>query len=290
MSIVIKKLAFGLGASLSGVDLSKPLSNAAFEEIRTAWLQHLVLVLPDQDLSETELIAFGRRFGELDDHKSIPFYRHPEHHEIFLITNHEIGGKASETRDTGREWHSDHSFTTRPTMATMLHCREIPPVGGTTMFTNMCMAYDALSDRLKNVLDGLEAVHSLTYYFEKNSHGRDPQQLAEMGKLSPAVAQPVVRVHPETGRKALYVSEARTSHFVGMTIEESQGLLEFLFQHSVRPEFTYRHAWKVNDILMWDNRSTLHMALADYTHDQSRHMHRLTVLGTPSGRPYSEAA
>lgn len=287
MTMKVRRLSYGLGASITGVDLSERLSDQALHDIREIWLEHQVIVFPGQRLTEQEQIAFGRRFGELDDHKSIPFYRHPEHVEIFLITNHEIGGKPSETRDTGREWHSDHSFTTRPTMATMLYCREVPPVGGTTMFTNMYMSYETLSDTLKRVLDKLESVHSLTYYFERKPHGRDPKQLAAMKALSPPVAQPVVRTHPETKRKALFVSEARTSHFVGMTMEESRGLLQFLFKHSVRPEFTYRHFWSVDDLLMWDNRCTMHMALADYTHDQPRHMHRITVLGTPCGRPYA---
>src|SRR5690606_34822369 len=123
-----------------------------------------------------------------------------------------------------------------------LYCREIPPVGGTTMFANMYLAYETLSPGLRAVLDNLEAVHSLEHYTAQNPyfHARDPQQIAKMHELSPPVAQPVVRIHPETGRKALYVSEGQTSHFVGMTKEESRGLLQYLFEHSVKPEFTYR--------------------------------------------------
>lgn len=288
MALQVRRLAHALGAEITGVDLRKPLEPAAESEVRRAWLDHLVIVFPGQELTPAQQIAFGRMFGELDDHKSVPFYRHPEHPEIYLITNRQIGGKPSETRDTGRAWHSDHSFTTRPTMATMLYCREIPPVGGTTMFTNMTMAFETLSEGLRAVLERLEAVHSFAYYSARGLKGRNPEQIAHMNRINPPVAQPVVRVHSETGRKALYVSEMMTSHFAGMTPEESAGLLEYLFRHSVKPEFTYRHNWKVNDLLMWDNRCTMHLAPADYTHDEPRHMHRITVLGSPSGRRLEE--
>jgi taurine dioxygenase len=248
-------------------------------------MDHLVVVIRGQEITPAQQIAFGRRFGTLDDHKSLPFYRLPDHPEIFLISNKTIDGKPSETKDTGRLWHSDHSFTTHPTMASALYCKEIPAVGGDTLFTNMYMAYETLSDGLKKILDGLEAVHDISGYapFRK----RNAEQVAEIRRINPPVAQPVVRIHPETGRKALYVSEALTFRFVGMTEEESRGLLEFLWRHSVRPEFTYRHKWKVGDLLMWDNRAAMHMAPSDYAPGQPRHMHRITVLGTPSGRLYA---
>ncbi len=292
MTIAVKRLSHALGAAVTGVDLREPLNDSTMAAIRKAWLEHLVLVFPGQKLTPAQQIAFGRRFGELDDHKAVPFYRHPEHPEIYLITNKPIGGKPSETRDTGRLWHSDHSFTTHPTMATMLYCLEIPPVGGTTMFNNQYLAFETLSPTLRGILEKLEAVHSLAHYSERNPYmkNRNAEQIAQMNKISPPVAQPMVRVHPETGRKALYISEGQTPCIVGMTPEESRGLLQYLFDHSVRPEFTYRHVWQVGDLLMWDNRCTMHLALADYSHDQTRHMHRLTVLGTPCGRLYNEAA
>lgn len=158
------------------------------------------------------------------------------------------------------------------------------------MFTNMNLAYETLSPALRALLDPLEAVHSFAHYSARALRHRDPRQIAHMTEINPPVAQPVVRVHPETGRKALYLSEMMTSHFVGMTPQESEGLLQYLFTHSVRPEFTYRHAWSVNDLLMWDNRCTQHLALGDYTHDQPRHMHRITVLGTPCGRSVEASA
>jgi taurine dioxygenase len=291
MPITIRPLSYALGAAITGVDLTKPLDRAVVSEIRNAWLEHLVLVFPGQRLTPEQQIAFGRHFGELDDHKAVPFYRHPDHPEIYLITNKTMGGKPSETRDTGRMWHSDHSFTTHPTMASMLYCREIPPVGGTTMFANQIAAFETLSPTLRSILESLEAVHSIDHFMSRSKSfaERDPEQVAKIARLSPPVAQPVVRVHPETGRKALYISEGQTSRFVGMTVEESQGLLQYLFDHSTRPELTYRHNWAVDDLLMWDNRATLHLAVPDYTHDDPRHMHRLTVLGDECGRLLSAA-
>lgn len=290
MEITVRPISHGLGAAVTGVDLTNTLDDAQIASIRKAWLDHVVLVFPGQSLKPEELIRFGRIFGDLDDHRALPFYRHPEWPEIFLITNRQIGGKSSTTKDTGRSWHSDHSFTTHPSMITMLHCQEIPPAGGTTLFTNMYKAYETLSPGLKSILDNLEAVHSLGYHmsWSKYFRNRDPAQMEKMKTLSPPVAQPVVRVHPETNRKALYVSEAQTSNFVGMTPDESQGLLNFLFKHSVQPEFTYRHNWTVNDLVMWDNRCSMHLAPADYSHDQPRHMHRVTVLGKPCGRFLNE--
>jgi taurine dioxygenase len=286
MALGVRKLSYALGAEITGLDLRKPLDAATAAEVRRIWLDNLVIVIRDQDITPEQQVAFGRHFGPLDDHKSLPFYRLDGVPEIFLITNKMVNGKPSETKDTGRLWHSDHSFTTHPTMASALYCKEIPEIGGNTLFTNMYMAYDSLSDGLKKLLDGLEAVHDLSDYVPFRS--RNLEQRAEMQRINPAVAQPVVRVHGETGRKALYVSEALTFRFVGMTEEESAGLMQFLWRRSVQPEFTYRHEWRPGDLLMWDNRCAMHMAPADYAPGQPRLMHRITILGTPSGRLLNE--
>ncbi len=288
MALGVNKLSYALGAEITGLDLRNPLDDRTVDEIRRIWMENLVVVIRGQDVTPVQQVAFGRRLGPLDDHKSLPFYRLPDQHEIFLITNKQVNGKPSETKDTGRLWHSDHSFTTRPTMASALYCKEIPAIGGDTLFSNMYMAYDTLSDALKKILDGLEAVHDIVDYAPFRT--RSAEQVAEMRRINPAVAQPVVRVHPETGKKALYVSEALTFRFVGMTEDESRGLLRFLWSHSVKPEFVYRHQWKVGDLLMWDNRCAMHMAPADYAPGQPRLMHRITILGTPSGRYLHEQA
>lgn len=289
MPINIRPLSFAIGAEVTGVDLSGGLSNQEFQDIHEAWLEHLVLVFPDQRLTEAQQIAFGRRFGELDRHDAVPFYRLADNPEIFQITNKKVGGKLSQTKDTGRVWHSDHAFSTRPAKAGILYCREMPPVGGNTLFANMYLAYQMLSPALRAVLDSLEAVQSMSHYYDFNvfTHDRSREEIEKMKKISPPVAQPVARVHPETGKKSLFVSEGYTQSFVGMTIEESRGLLDHLFKVATMPELTYRHVWSVNDLIVWDNRCTTHLAMADYTHKTPRHMHRITVLGEVCGRPLS---
>jgi taurine dioxygenase len=285
MALNIRKLSNALGAEVNGVDLTRALSDSELEEIRNAWHEHLLLVFRDQHLDYEDYIRFGACFGELERnlHQNTD-YTHPDHPEIYFLTNHEVKGRPSETRDVGREWHTDQSYTTRPLKATMLYCREIPEAGGDTMFANMYRAYDTLSPRLQSVLDGLEAVHDFTRRLGNLATYLDPEKIAARRRKNPPVAHPVVRVHPDTGRKSLFVSEAVTTHFVGMSREESAGLLDYLFRHSTRPELTCRNRWRVNDVAIWDNRCTLHYALADFDHSSPRHMVRMAVLGAPLGR------
>ena len=290
MTMTIRKLSNALGAEVTGVDLAG-LGVADFERIEQAWQEHLLLVFRDQQLDHPQYIAFGRRFGELERYlHGNQDYTHPDYPELYFLTNHEVNGKPSETQDVGREWHTDQSYTLRPLKATMLYCREIPEHGGDTILTNMYLAYERLSPRLREVLEGLEAVHDFSLRLGKLSTYLDPAKIAARRAKAPPVAHPVVRVHPQTGRKALFVSEAVTSHFVGMTRAESAGLLHYLFQHSVQPEFTYRHRWRVNDVAIWDNRCTLHFALKDFEHTSPRHMVRMAVLGTPLGYAVENAS
>jgi taurine dioxygenase len=280
----IRKLSNALGAEITGIDLSR-ITDRDFDAIREAWHEHLLLVFRDQQLEYADYIRFGERFGELEKYlHSSKDYTHPGHPEIYFLTNHEVNGKPSETRDVGREWHTDQSYTARPLKATMLYCREIPDTGGDTLFANMYLAYDRLSPKLREILEGLEAVHDFTLRLGKLATYLDAEKIAARRKKAPPVAHPVVRVHPDTGRKSLFVSEAVTSHFVGMTADESRGLLEHLFAHSVRPEFVYRNRWRVDDVAIWDNRCTLHYAVKDFEHTSPRHMVRMAVLGTPLGR------
>ncbi|HVO87753.1 MAG TPA: TauD/TfdA family dioxygenase [Casimicrobiaceae bacterium] len=284
----VLRVANGLAARVEDLDLTQPLDDESFACVHRALLDHLVVILPNQDITPEQHITFSRRFGELDRHESLPHYRHPDHPEILLITNRTINGKPSETRNTGRQWHIDLSYTLQPSLGSLLHCKEIPEVGGDTVFANMYLAYETLSPTLRSILDGLHAVHDFTTI--KANAKRDPEQLANMTRLNPPVAQPVVQVHPETGRKSLYVTEMLTSHFVGMTVEESRPLLQYLFAHSVQPEFTYRHRWQVGDLVIWDNRCTMHLALSDFDASEPRHMFRTTLKGTPSGRLYRPEA
>lgn len=279
MTIEIRRLAAGLGAEVTGVDLAGPIDERTFAAIAQAWREHLVLLFRGQSLTHAQHVAFSRRFGALDDHRTIPRYRHPEHHEILLVTNQEVGGRP---QPVGRQWHSDLSTTLRPARASLLRSEVIPPVGGDTMFTSMYLAYETLSETMKKVLEPLEAIHDMTV--ARQLRGRDPADLADVRRRNPPVVHPVVRVHPETGRRALYVSEMTTIGIAGMTEDESRPLLQYLYEHSVRPEFTYRHRWQVGDVLAWDNRCTMHLALDDYDLRVPRRMYRTTLLGEETGR------
>ena len=278
MTMRIRQLSAGLGAEIEDVDLARPLDDAAFRAIEAAWRDHLILLFRGQKLDHAQHIAFSRRFGPLDDHEAIPRFRDPEHHEILLVTNVEIGGRP---QPVGREWHSDLATTLRPARGSLLRSDVIPPVGGDTMFTNMYLAYETLSERMKEIIDPLHAIHDMTV--ARQSRGRDPADLAQVRKKNPPVVHPMVRVHPETGRKALYVSEMTTIGIVGLTEDESRPILEALYRHSVRPEFTYRHRWRNGDLLAWDNRCTMHLALSDYDIRIPRRMYRTTLLGEFSG-------
>jgi taurine dioxygenase len=266
-----------------GVDLSGAIDAATFAAIEQAWRDHVVLLFRDQRLDHAAHIAFSRRFGPLDDHAAIPRFRDPQHPEILLVINQEINGRP---QPVGRQWHSDLSTTVRPARGSLLRAGVIPPVGGDTMFANMYLAYDTLSPAMRAMIDPLDAIHDMTV--ARQLRGRDPADLAEVRRRNPPVVHPVVRVHPETGRKALYVSEMTTIGIAGMTEEESRPILEYLYRHSVRPEFTYRHGWRNGDLLAWDNRCAMHLALDDYDLRVPRHMYRTTLLGEHCGQLASD--
>ncbi|MBL6458173.1 TauD/TfdA family dioxygenase [Belnapia sp. T6] len=273
----IRPLGFAAGAEVTGLDLCQPLAEADRGAINDAWLRHLVLVFPGQDLTPEQQIAFARNFGELDDHASqAPSTLHPEHREILVLTNKQVGGKPSGTHNSGRNWHTDLSYTERPAKGALLSCKEKPPVGGDTMWANLYLAYETLSPAIRALLEGLEAVHDVTLI--KGIEQRDPALVADMKRRNPAVVHPVMRVHPETGRKSLLIGQ-RIRGFVGMSDEESQSLLSMLNTHATSPEFVYRHRWSVGDLVMWDNRCTCHVALADFDQTKPRVMHRCSLEG-----------
>ena len=199
-----------------------------------------------------------------------------------MVTNEpKPDGSPSDSKYTGRQWHSDLSFTLVPSLGSLLRCHTAPPVGGDTLFSNMYAAYDALSDGMKKLIADLHGIHqSGTRKIANDQTG--VKRAAEQKRINPPVAQPVVRVHPETGRKALYIGE-KVNRFDGMTEEESRPLIDYLCKHATRHEFVYRHQWRPDDIVVWDNRCTMHCALGDFDETQLRHLERTTVLGTPSG-------
>jgi len=282
MALKLRRLSYALGAEVCDIDVSKPMGEAQFGEIYHAFLQHGILLFRNQNITREEHINFSRRFGELDRHDSLPRDRRADHPELLMVTNEpNPDGSPSDTRYTGRQWHSDMSFTTVPSLGSLLRCYAVPEVGGDTLFANMYAAYDALSDGMKKLIAGLHGIQlSGTRKIANEESG--VVRAAEQRRLNPPVAQPVVRVHPETGRKALYIGE-KVKRFDGMTEEESRPLIDYLVRHATRPEFVYRHQWRKDDILAWDNRCTMHQALGDFDETQLRHMERTTILGTPSG-------
>ena len=275
--IGIHPVSGALGAEVTGVDLTKPLDDQAAGVLRRAWLDHLVLFFREQALTPAQFLAFGRRFGETIEY---PFVKGlDEYPDIIPVVKLE-----HERINFGGVWHSDTAYLDVPPMASMLLAREVPPAGGDTLFANMYMAYDALSDGMKRLLGGLRAVNSSA---KADASRTREDRIAERGRTDARslyeASHPVVRVHPETRRRALYVNVAHTVRFEGMTEEESAPLLSFLYRHQVRPEFTCRFRWRPGSLAFWDNRCAQHNAVNDYA-GHRRVMHRITLAGdVPAG-------
>jgi taurine dioxygenase len=282
MTLKLRRLSYGLGAEVCDIDVSAPLTESEFGEIYQAFLDHCILLFRDQDVTREEHIEFSRRFGELDRHDAFPSDPHPQYPELMVVTNDSApDGTPSISRYTGRRWHTDMSQTLQPAAGSLLRCWRCPDVGGDTQFANMYKAYDALSSGMKALIGELHGVHYAgTRKLENTS--ADQAHADEQRRISPPVAHPVARAHPETGRKAIYLGE-KVKRFEGWTEEESRPLIRYLNDHAVQPEFVYRHQWRPNDIVLWDNRCTMHQALGDFDGTQSRYMERSTVLGTPLG-------
>jgi taurine dioxygenase len=279
--ISVQPVGHACGARVTGVDLSRPISPGDLETICAAWLEYLVLVFPGQTLDPLSLVAFTRNFGELDDYATQPFNRHAEIKEVFVLTNKRTSGKPSPTYNSGQNWHTDLSYTLRPAKGTSVYCVEKPSVGGDTMFANMYLAYERLSPKMREFLDGLECVHDASLIEGLDKRG--PEVANEFRRLNPPVVHPAVRVHPESGRKALYVNE-RVRNFLGLSEAESRPIVKFLCEHSVQPRLTYRHYWSVGDLVMWDNRCLVHLAVGDYDPAEIRHMIRTSGMGDYYGR------
>ena len=259
-----------IGAEVSGVDLSRPLSDNERGVVRQALLDHLVLFFRDQDLSIDQHKAFGRQFGDLHIHPARDRNGIEGHPEILHVN----AGPHS-TRVNGDEWHSDVSCDAEPPMGSILRLFEVPSSGGDTLFANMYAAYDALSDPVKAFVGTLKAVHDggPNYIDRARRAG-----IYKPEKVFPASEHPVVRTHPETGRKALFVNRIFTQSIVGVTRAESRAVLDFLFQHIARPDFQCRFKWEKHSVAFWDNRCTLHHAMWDY-YPQVRQGYRVTIKG-----------
>lgn len=294
--IEVKRLGERLGAEIRGVDLSQPLSEAEFAEVAKAFFEHEVVVFREQRLTPGEQVAFTRRFGELEHHvrRESCLAGFPQ---ILIVSNVlDEQGRAIGAQDAGRFWHSDLSYKREPSLLSALYALEVPVqdgrVLGDTGFASATAAYAALGEETKRRLQGLRNVHSYRYYRMKNAQAQKAEAAAGGLRVQehtpseaqlasvPEVEMPVVRTHPVTGRKALFVNEAHTSRLVGLPPAEGERLLDELCRHVARPEFRYTHHWRAGDLLMWDNCAVQHKATFDYALPLRRLMHRTTVRGS----------
>ncbi len=279
MSFDVRPLSPVLGAEIVGLDLAEPVDAAAFRRVREALEAHGVVVFRDQArLTPARHVEFSRAFGPLQIHVRAEFL-HPEHPEILVVSNVVENGRNVGLADAGRYWHSDLSYVAEPSLGSLLHAREIPAEGGDTLFASTTAAYEALDEGTRAVVDGLAAVHDYdARNREQAALGLRTGLSAAQRQAVPPVVHPVVRVHPATGRRALFVNEGFTTRIVGLPEEEGAALLARLFEHQRRPDFVYRHVWRPHDLVFWDNRSTLHLAAGCPPHLR-RHMFRTTVEG-----------
>jgi alpha-ketoglutarate-dependent taurine dioxygenase len=265
-AIQIDKLTPNVGAEIRGVDLARPLDERPFKEIHAALVDNGVIFFRDQHLTPEQQKDFGQLFGELHVHPAAPSLLEG-HPEILVIHADE-----KSTRVAGENWHSDVSCDPEPPMGSILYMRELPPVGGDTLFASMYAAYDALSAPMQRFLEPLTAMHEGEHVY-RGRYGID-----DRGRVFPKAEHPVIRTHPVSGRKALFVNGGFTTRIVQLARAESDALLQFLFRHLETPEFQCRFRWQVNSVAFWDNRCVQHHAMWDY-YPQRRHGHRVTIKG-----------
>ncbi len=270
--IDVRPIAGALGAEIAGVDFSRPLADDVVAEIRRAWLEYLVVCFRDQTMTPAEQVALAERFGEPIEY---PFVQGlPDFPVITPVVK-----LAHEKINFGGLWHTDTTYQPRPPMATLLYALELPPYGGDTLFANCYLAYDTLSDGMKAMLEpliGVNSSHKGRVVDTRAARVQDAPK--ENAKVARVAEHPVVRVHPETGRKSLYVSFAHTIQFKGWTEAESKPVLDYLFEHQTRPEFTCRIRWDPGSVVLWDNRCALHNPINDYD-GYKRVLHRITFAG-----------
>ena len=279
--LTVRRLGYALGAEIRGVDLRQPLDDATANAINRVFLDNLMISIPDQDLTRAQFEAACARFGPLDLEAPVR-QRDTNNPGMFVLTNKPVNGKPWDGYKDGVGWHSDRSVGAAPTPRSFGLMKEVPDVGGGTLFANQYMAYEALSPKMQAIAEQVSFIHDVTKFDAYEKQGTQTSKHYPY----PAVVHPAVRVHPETGRKALYVG--RGYRIVGMTVEESQPFLEFFREHEVRYEFCYRHTWQPDEFVIWDNRALLHNALVDYELTQPRVLWRAAEAGPVTGRYLSE--
>lgn len=286
--ISIRRSDAPIGAEIAGVDLSQELDDETCKQAREAYYRYSVIVFRDQKLTPRQQVSFSRRFGELEIHV-LKQYLLPEHPEILVVSNIVENGRLIGLADAGRVavWHTDMSYLKEPSAGSALYALEIPrnEAGvtlGDTLFASTFAAYDALPENMKKKLSGLRATHHMTkgYDSDKETPATRIKYDDDQRTLIRDQAHPIIRTHPVTGRKCIYLNQLCVTGIVGMPDSESQPLLEELYAHCTQPEFIYRHKWRVGDLLMWDNCSVQHLAVQDYALPQTRRMHRTTLKGS----------
>jgi taurine dioxygenase len=280
VSIKITETGAALGACIDGVDLRKELDEATFAQVRNAFYEHEVVYFRGVELGDEDHIRFSARFGELRKLKLDQL--HAQHPQIFIVSNIVEDGKHIGAYDAGLFWHTDGAYLKNPHAISALRALEVPVqegrVLGDTVFASMSAAYNALSESMKKRLEGLQALQSIIHRHQKTVESGRKKEYNAAVKADPEAVHPVVRVHPITKRKCLYVSEGYTVKILGLPEDESKSLLAELTDHIAKPQFHYRHNWREQDLVMWDDCSTQHKATFDYALPLRRRMHRTTVI------------
>lgn len=274
---VFTPLTRNIGCRVEGIDIAAPMSDAVFADLRRALAEHTVLVLPDQALTPEQHIAFSRRFGPLEDHVLSDFCL-DGHPEIFVVSNIVENGRHVGAYGGSKRYHSDLSYMEKPSLGSLFYCLECPTGSGQTAFASLAAAFEALPPEMQARLLGLNGVHDYVWNYARAHTARPPLSDAQKAQ-TPPVVHPAVRSHPETGRKSLFISEVFTRTFEGEDEEESRKLIAELMAFAERPEFVYVHEWTPGDLLIWDNRSSVHKAMPFDEKNARRRMHRTTVQG-----------
>jgi taurine dioxygenase len=279
----IRRLSDALGAEVTGLDVSGPVADATVEAVWDALHAHQVLAIRDQNLSPEQQVNFTRRFGELVRRVSGEFL-HPDFPDVLILSNRNVDGKSvgATAAYAGELWHSDLTYAERPSLGSMLHALEVADEGGDTAWANMYLAYETLPAATRRLIDGLKAVHVRDRRRNPRagpSAAFDRDVNAYYSIQVPDSLHPMVRTHPVTGRRALFVSPRFTVGIDGMDDAEAQPLLDALFDHQKKPEFIYRHEWRLGDLVFWDNRCTIHLACGGIVPPGIRHLHRTSIAG-----------
>jgi taurine dioxygenase len=265
-------LSDALGAEIIGVDVSEEISDTVFQQILDTWHENLVILFRNQNLDEEAQVRFAKRFGDLGTVNNRHNGRSLQPGVMYISNVRKDGKLVGALPDGEMFFHSDQCYIEKPSMGTMLYAMEVPSKGGNTLFANMYSAYETLPQSIKDKIDGLKALNVYDYDNNATKRGSEPREGI------PSYVHPMVRVHPATGRKALYVNRLMTHHIVGIPREESDQLLDMLFEHQEQPKFVYEHVWTPGDVLLWDNRCSLH-ARSDFDASERRMMRRVAILG-----------